>query len=163
MQARDAIERDVVDRLAVDLPDVDLLEVTVVGRADAGTLRVVIDHPDGVDHELCAAVTRALDNAGMRDRFALEVSSPGPEPPLRSTEHFARALGRRVQVRVETEGGALRTRTGTLLAADDDSISIATSAGVALVPRASLRRARALEVGSNTADLTADNAAGGDA
>lgn len=159
MQARDAIERDVVDRLAVDLPDVDVLEVLVVGRADAATLRVTVDHASGVDHELCVAVTRVLDAAGMRDRFTIEVSSPGLEPPLRTTEHFSAALGRRVQLRVEGDGGGLRTRTGTLLAVDDDTLSLATSAGVTTVSRSKVGRARVLE----QADETADNVAGGTA
>lgn len=145
MEAREAIEREVEARLAAALPEVDLLEVTVVGRAGGGTLRAVIDHPRGVDHALCAAVTRVLDEAGMLDRFGVEVSSPGPEPPLRRTEHFRRALGRRVQLRIEAEDGAIRSRTGTLLAADDESLSLATSAGVATVPRSAVRRARVLE------------------
>ena len=39
-----------------------------------GVLRVLIDHPDGVDHERCVEVGRAL--VAFRERFALEVSSP---------------------------------------------------------------------------------------
>lgn len=159
MQARDAIERDVVDRLAVDLPDVDLREVMVVGRADAATLRVVIDHPKGVDHELCVAVTRALEAAGLRDNFAIEVSSPGPEPPLRTTEHFLSALGRRVQVRIETDAGNVRARTGTLLAADDEEISLATTAGVTTLQRSVLRRARVMEEIDETTHDVAEGAA----
>jgi ribosome maturation factor RimP len=159
MQARDAIERDVVDRLAVDLPGVDVLEVLVVGRADAATLRVTVDHAGGVDHGLCVDVTRSLEGAGLRDRFAIEVSSPGLEPPLRTLEHFQRALGRRVQVRVESDAGALRARTGTLIAVDDNELSLATASGVTTVSRSAVRRARMLE----EAEQTADNVAGGSA
>ena len=61
-------------------------------------LTVVIDHPVRVDHALCAQVTRLLDQAGLRDQYAVEVSSPGPEPPLRVTSHYVAAIGRPVSV-----------------------------------------------------------------
>ncbi|MEW6582914.1 MAG: ribosome maturation factor RimP [Actinomycetota bacterium] len=145
MEGREAIEREVEERLADAMPEVDLLEVAIVGTRGGGTLRAVIDHPRGVDHDLCAAVTRVLGEAGMLDRFSVEVSSPGPEPPLRTTEHFRRALGSRVQLRIETEDGAQATRTGSLLAADDATLSLATAQGVLQVARSAVRRARALE------------------
>ena len=145
MEGREAVEREVAETLAAAMPDVDLLEAVVVGPRGAGTLRVVIDHPAGVDHDLCARVTKALADAGMLDRYAIEVSSPGPEPPLRTTEHFTRALGSRIQIRIETEAGSLKSRTGSLLAADDESLSLATAQGVLTVPRATVRRAKALE------------------
>lgn len=145
MEGREAVEREVAETLAAAMPDVDLLEAVVVGPRGAGTLRTVIDHPAGVDHDLCAQVTKALADAGMLDRYAIEVSSPGPEPPLRTTEHFTRALGSRIQIRIETEAGSLKSRTGSLLAADDESLSLATAQGVLTVPRATVRRAKALE------------------
>jgi ribosome maturation factor RimP len=144
MEGREVIEREVEERLAAALPEVDLLEVAVTGRGAAAILRAVIDHPRGVDHALCAEVTRVLDRAGLLDRFSIEVSSPGPQPPLRATRHFRRALGRTVQLRLVAEDGALRTRTGTLLAVDDESVSIATGTGVMQVARTAIRRARAL-------------------
>ena len=56
-----------------------------------------IDHPDGVTLELCERVTRRLDD--LRERYALEVSSPGIERPLTKPAHFRRFLGRRARVR----------------------------------------------------------------
>ena len=106
------------------MPEVDLLEVAVIGRRGAGTLRAVIDHPAGVDHDLCARVTRVLGDAGMLDRFSVEVSSPGPEPPLRTTEHFRRFLGRRVRVRTRDAIEGRRSFTGTLTGADDRSVCV---------------------------------------
>ena len=86
------------------MPEVDLLELSVL-PAQGGTLRLVVDHPDGVDHGVCADVTRALDRAGLLDDYGAEVWSPGPEPPLRTPEHFRRAVGRRVKVRAEAADG----------------------------------------------------------
>jgi ribosome maturation factor RimP len=164
MQARDSIERDIADRLAVDLPDVDLLEVVVAGRADSAMLRIVIDHPNGVDHGLCVDVTKSLDRAGLRENFGIEVSSPGPEPPLRTTAHFTRALGSKIRVRVETNSGALRARTGTLLAVDDETLSLATTKGVETLQRTLVRRAHLLEEsGAEGAIHVEDNVTGGPA
>ena len=61
------------------------------------TVRLYIDHPDGVTLELCERVTHALPE--VRERYALEVSSPGLERPLTKPDHFRRFLGRRARVR----------------------------------------------------------------
>jgi ribosome maturation factor RimP len=146
VNGREAIEREVEARLKHALPEVDLLEVTLVGSGGSTTLRAVIDHPAGVSHALCADVTRALDQAGILDRFAVEVSSPGPQPPLRTTEHYRRALGSRVRVQVQDRSvlDGRRSCTGTLLAAGDETITVAAAEGVIEVPRTAVSRARLL-------------------
>ncbi len=146
MQGREPIEREVEMRLAERLPEVDLLEVAVIGRGDSATLRAVIDHPAGVDHDLCARVTKVLDDAGMLDRYGVEVSSPGPERPLRTPEHFARAVGQRVQLKLAVPAGeGRRSYTGTLVAAGDQTLTLASSDGVVEVPLEAVRRARLTE------------------
>lgn len=142
MSATEAIERTVEATLAASLPEVDLLEVTVVGSRDSGVLRAVVDHPDGVDHELCVRVTRALEGAGLLERFSIEVWSPGPEPPLRTPEHFRRVVGRRVKV---VEGPGKRSHTGTLLEVDAAGVRLDEGGEVVRIPFSEVRRARALE------------------
>ncbi len=66
------LQRDIETRLATAEPDVEVLLVEVVGGS---TVRVTIDHPDGVNLALCERVTHALPE--VRERYALEVSSPG--------------------------------------------------------------------------------------
>ena len=146
MNGREAIEREVEARLKHALPEVDLLEVTLGSGGGSTTLRAVIDHPAGVSHALCAEVTRVLDGAGLLDRFAVEVSSPGPRPPLRTTEHYRRAVGKRVRVQVQDRDvlEGRRSCTGTLMAAGEDAITIAAAEGVIEVPRSAVARARLL-------------------
>lgn len=139
-QGSHTIEAVVEDALARAMPAVDLLEATVSG---ADVLRVVVDHPDGVDHEVCVAVTAVLERAGLRDRHAIEVWSPGPEPPLRTPEHFRRALGRRVRVAVDSAGR--RARTGTLVSVGGGAVRLAAGDEVVIIPFSEVRRARALE------------------
>ena len=77
VQVRESLEREVEACLNQQLPDVDLREVTLIGPDRSGTLRVVIDHPAGVDHGICEQVTRALQSVGLNDRYGIEVWSPG--------------------------------------------------------------------------------------
>lgn len=132
------------DLLAREVPDVDLRAVGVGGRAGSGVLSVVIDHPERVDHALCARVTRVLDDAGLRDRYAVEVSSPGPEPPLRTTRHYRAAIGETVKLAVEPGAvpGAGKSVSGTLVSAGEEALEVDTPAGQVIVPRDAVRRAR---------------------
>lgn len=54
--------------------EIDLVAVEQPGNE---SLRLFIDHPDGVDLALCERVTRHLND--LRVDYSLEVSSPGPK------------------------------------------------------------------------------------
>jgi len=116
----------------------------VGGSGGSGVLSVVIAHPERVDHELCVRVTRVLDDAGLRDRYAVEVSSPGPEPPLRVTRHFLEAVGCQVKLTVAAGAvpGAGKSVSGILTEATEESLTVDTPTGVVVVPRDAVRRAR---------------------
>src|ERR1700730_12292911 len=89
-----SLQADVEARLGRYEPDVEVLLAEVLqGR----TLRVFIDHPDGVTLGLCERVTMLLSD--LRERYSLEVSSPGNDRPLTKPAHFRRFLGRRARVR----------------------------------------------------------------
>jgi ribosome maturation factor RimP len=140
------IEGEVEAHLADALPEIDLLEATVTGRGDSAMLRVVVDHPGGVNHDVCVAVTRALDERGMRERFGIEVWSPGPERPLRTMDHFVAAVGRPVRVTLrEPSDAGRRNFTGVLRAADHQMLSLDVDGdSVALAP-ADIRRAHLID------------------
>jgi ribosome maturation factor RimP len=137
------LERRVETAIARALPEVDLLELTVLA-SQGGMLRVVVDHPDGVDHAVCAEVTRALEDAGLLEEYGAEVWSPGPEPPLRTPEHFRRAVGRTVRVRVQEATGP-RSYTGTILRAGADAMALSSGEAVVDIPFSAVRRAHAFE------------------
>ena len=96
------------------LPGVEVLAVELVAPA---RFCVYVDHPSGVDFELCERVTRLLDD--YRAEWAIDVSSPGPERPIRRPEHFRRAIGGTVKLKTT---GSQRVR-GTLLAAETVSVN----------------------------------------
>jgi ribosome maturation factor RimP len=70
----------------------------------SGTLRLILDRPEGVGLEDCEAVSKqasaVLDVADFgRGRYTLEVSSPGLDRELYGPRDFERFVGRRVRVR----------------------------------------------------------------
>ncbi|HMD52242.1 MAG TPA: ribosome maturation factor RimP, partial [Solirubrobacteraceae bacterium] len=88
------LQKDIETRLATSDPDIEVLLAEIVGGR---CLRVFIDHPEGVTLQMCERVTFALSD--LRERYSLEVSSPGRERPLTKPSHFRRFVGRRARVR----------------------------------------------------------------
>jgi ribosome maturation factor RimP len=96
------------------------------------TLRVYIDHPDGVTLDLCERVTRHLSD--YRERYSLEVSSPGVDRPLTKPQHFNRFLGRRARVRLRDSAEGHKQLTGELVGATDSEVTLAAGDGVVTIP-----------------------------
>jgi ribosome maturation factor RimP len=133
------IQQEIEDRLASAQPEVEVLLAEVVGD----TVRLFIDHPDGVTLGLCEQVTHDL--AEIRERYALEVSSPGGRRPLTKPDHFRRYLGRRATVRTRGPHDDRRSFTGELVGASDDEVTIAADTGVVTVPYADIHRSNLIE------------------
>ncbi len=136
----DSLQDDIEARLAGRAPGVDVLLAEVVG---GDTLRLFIDHPDGVSLALCERVTVELGD--LRERYALEVSSPGQERPLSKPAHFRRFLGRRARVRTRDAREGHRSFTGELVGASDDEVTIAADSGVVSIPYADIHRSNLVE------------------
>ena len=134
-----AIQKDIEARLAESEPDVEVLLAEVVGSR---LVRLFIDHPDGVTLELCERVTKQLPE--VREKFALEVSSPGAQRPLTKPEHFRRFVGRRARVRTRGDHDGQRSFTGELLDAGDDVVTVAAETGVVSIPYADIHRSNLL-------------------
>jgi ribosome maturation factor RimP len=135
-----SIQADIEARLAVAEPDVEVLLAEVVG---GGTLRLFVDHPDGVTLELCERVTHALED--LREDYALEVSSPGRKRPLTKPDHYRRFLGRRARIRTREERDGHKTFTGELVGAGDDAVTVAADSGVIAIPYADIHRSNLVE------------------
>jgi ribosome maturation factor RimP len=101
-------------------------------------VRLFIDHPQGVSLELCERVTNLLPE--LRERYALEVSSPGAQRPLTKPEHFRRYVGRKAKVRTRDAKDGHRSFTGELLNANDDTVTVAASTGVVSIAYADIHR-----------------------
>jgi ribosome maturation factor RimP len=114
------------------------VELIALERPAAETLRLYIDHPEGVDLALCERVTNQLRD--LLEAWSLEVSSPGIDRPLTKPAHYRRYLGRRVRVRTEEAIDGRRNFTGTLTDADDESVSLDADGAAVRIPLAGIRR-----------------------
>ncbi len=82
--ARNMKMTDLKQSIQEQLSDLDAeLDVVALEEPGSETLRLFIDHPDGVDLALCERVTRHLNH--LLVDYSLEVSSPGPKYRRSST------------------------------------------------------------------------------
>jgi ribosome maturation factor RimP len=130
-----ALHAEIEERLAVSEPEVELLLAEVVSGS---TLRLFIDHPDGVTLALCERVTGLLGD--YRERYALEVSSPGQDRPLTKPQHYTRFLGRHARVRLREAKDGHKSLTGELVGASEEDVTIAAVGGVVTIPYEQIAR-----------------------
>lgn len=129
---------DTIDSLARPLTDdagLDLLEVEVKGSGSRTRVRVVVDRKGGVDLAACQRLSRALGQAldeadPLRERYTLEVTSPGTDRPLRTARDFDRVEGREVSVTVsDGDEAQARTMRGVVVAAAPDALALRDAGG----------------------------------
>ena len=132
--------REVSSRVERSLPGVEVLALELSGPE---RMTVFVDHPQGVDHELCERVTDVLRE--YLNKYAIDVSSPGTEPPLRRRPHFERAVGHEVAVRT-----ADRKRVrGQLVDAGERTLRVETGKGEPVeIPYDSIVRGNLIEEGA---------------
>lgn len=120
------LEREISGRVAEALPGVEVLAVELTGPE---RFTVFVDRQgEAVDLALCEQVTRLLSDY-LRE-YGIDVSSPGPERPVRKPEHFQRALGRQVKLKTDK-----RTKVrGEIKRADDDAVTLAADSGEVAIP-----------------------------
>jgi len=137
------LQTEIERRLAVCEPEVEVLLVQVSGT----TLRLFIDHPDGVTVALCERVSGHLND--YRDMYSLEVSSPGQDRPLTKPHHYTRFLGRRARVGLRDAATAAdeeatlpghRSVTGELVGASERDVTIAAGDGIVTIPYEQIAR-----------------------
>jgi ribosome maturation factor RimP len=119
LQKERQLQRDVARLVEAAVPGVEVLALELTGKE---RFCVFVDHAQGVDHALCVRVTEALRD--YLDEYSVEVSSPGFERPLRTKQHFERAVGQAVRVKTET-GRAL----GEVVSAGEKTVQIQNGTG----------------------------------
>jgi ribosome maturation factor RimP len=130
--------------LAERLPEVEVLAVELRGHEH---FCVFVDHPGGVDLALCERVTNALRE--YLDRYAVDVSSPGFDRPVRTREHFARVAGRPVALRTEHEIGGRRRFRGEVAEAGETAVALVAAEGRIEIPYAEIVRGNVIDGGAN--------------
>jgi ribosome maturation factor RimP len=135
-----ALAREITPLVESGIPGVDVLAVELVSPS---RFCVYVDHPQGVDHALCGRVTHLLER--WRGEYTIDVSSPGPNRPLRKPGHFAHAVGNIVALRTgKGVHGETRFR-GELTAADVNAVRVTTAAGSLEIPYEAIVRANVID------------------
>jgi len=136
------LSREIAPVVERAVPGVEVLAVELLSPR---RFCVYVDHAEGVDHALCARVTESL--ADYRNSYTVDVSSPGPDRPLRTPSHFRAAEGHDIQIRTAgTIAGKQRFR-GTVVAATERSLRVATGDTELDIPYEQIVRANLIDEG----------------
>jgi ribosome maturation factor RimP len=137
------LQEELAGRIEERVPGTEVLAVELLGP---DRFCVYIDHPNGVDHALCERVTHELED--YRREYAVDVSSPGVERPLRKPTHFERFVGRRVAVRTAAEIAGRKRFKGELIGADERVVHLATEPQPVDIPYEQIVRGNLIDEGS---------------
>ena len=130
------LEREISGKVEEALPEVEVLAVELTGPE---RMTVYVDRAgEPVDIALCERVTRVLSDY-LRE-YGVNVSSPGPERPLRKPEHFQRAVGRQVKLKAGD-----RKLRGEVKRADEQRVTVAADGGEFDIPYDEIVRGNLIE------------------
>lgn len=127
---RNDIESMVVRLLGpiLENTEITLVDVEYVQEKDF-YLRVFLDKANGIDIDDCQFVSeelsRALDAADtIKEKYFLEVSSPGIDRPFKKDEDFMNAYGTKVDIAFASEWQGHKEIVAILVSHDSDNLKI---------------------------------------
>lgn len=125
------LERQLTEML--DAPVVasgyELVGLEFVRAGQHSTLRIYIDHENGITVDDCAEVSHQVSAVlDVEDpitvAYNLEVSSPGLERPLFTAAHYEQFKGHEVSIVLKMAVGNRRKWKGEILGADGETINV---------------------------------------
>jgi ribosome maturation factor RimP len=136
------LHREVAETVESRIPEIEVLAVELGGPEH---ITVYVDHPEGVDHALCERVTNELRS--YLETYRVDVSSPGLARPLRTKQHFAGAVGKRVALRTDVEVGGRKRFRGEVVDAGEDEATISVGDELVEIPYEAIVRGNLIEEG----------------
>lgn len=128
-----------IAQLILDSKHIELVDIEFVRMGKDAILQIFIDKEGGVALDDCADVSHELSaildvEEIIACNYALEVSSPGLDRPLKKSEDYLRYVGRLVKVRtydqfLDDSGNKRKTFLGILDGLVDGSIKITLKEG----------------------------------
>ncbi len=109
----------------------EIYDVEYVKEGPHWFLRIFIDREDGVNVDDCETISRNLgtvldENDFIQTNYFLEVSSPGIERNLRQEEHFQKAIGQKIKIKLYRATDGVKEIDGELLKADKNGLILKT-------------------------------------
>lgn len=113
----------------VEALDYELVGLEFVRAGQHSTLRIFIDHENGITVEDCAEVSRQVSAVlDVEDpitvAYNLEVSSPGLERPLFTIDHYQRFLGHEVNLVLKMAMQNRRKWKGEIVSIDGETVTL---------------------------------------
>ncbi|GLS83678.1 ribosome maturation factor RimP [Paraferrimonas haliotis] len=114
---------------AVEAEGFELVGIEYIRAGRHSTVRIYIDHQDGITVENCADVSRQVSaimdvEDPIANEYTLEVSSPGVDRPLFNAAQYAAAIGEEVKVQLNMPVDGQRNLKGDLAAVDGEMITV---------------------------------------
>ena len=125
----------------------ELVDIEMVRSGSDRILRILIDKPGGVGLEDCEKFSEPFSNEldvidPIKDSYYLEVSSPGPERPLRKDTDFIRFIGSEVEIRLKEALEGKRVVKGRLAGLENQDIVVDIDAVRVVIPRVLVTQAK---------------------
>lgn len=125
---------------------IEIVTIEVVGAKKSPTIRVYIDTDHGVTFdELSAAqawINEIMDELDpFPGAYALEVSSPGIDRPLRTPEHFQRFAGQTAVVKTVGPIDGSSSFTGDIVSADEGQVVLSVDGSDWTIPFDQIKKA----------------------
>lgn len=107
----------------------ELLGIEYLPQGKHSVLRLFVDSDDGIQLGDCEKVSRQVSGIldvedPLKGQYSLEVSSPGMERPLFTSEQFAKFIDARVRIKLQIKHEGRKRITGLVKAVEEDVIVI---------------------------------------
>lgn len=135
--------------------DYELYNIEYVKKGKDRFLRLFIDRiweegieKDGIGIDDCEKVSKYLsdkldESDIIKDKYYLEVSSPGMDRPLIKDQHYRRYKGSRVEIKLYNSLNGQKKFVGILGDADDEKVEIITDNGSTVeLPKEAIAKAK---------------------
>ncbi len=121
----------------------DMLGIEYLKQKDGSLLRLYIDNEAGITIDDCSRVNHqvigVLDvHDPIKERYYLEVSSPGLDRPLFTMQQFERFLGEKVKMKLREKVQERRKITGVIKAVEAEAVLVSEDNVDYLIPAAAI-------------------------
>ncbi|GMQ47520.1 ribosome maturation factor RimP [Vibrio sp. 10N] len=125
------LERQLTELLEAPVEAIgyELVGLEFIRAGEHSTLRIYIDHENGITVDACAEVSHQVSAVmDVEDpitvAYNLEVSSPGLERPLFKAAHYQQFIGHEVSIVLKMAVGNRRKWKGTIQSIDGETVTI---------------------------------------
>ncbi|TXR52189.1 ribosome maturation factor RimP [Reinekea thalattae] len=111
------------------------------------TLRIYIDHENGIDVDHCAEVSRQVSAVmdvedPITNNYTLEVSSPGMDRPLFKLEQYQHSINEWVEIKLRHAFEGRKNFKGVITGVEGDEVVVQVDNEEFLLPIESIERGR---------------------